>query len=263
MGRIFRHRELRPRPSLFKARAWESHDLDVLARAVADLALGQSEHVEELLRSSDAWKATGADYAIDGAIQLLSVPPGQDAWHRDGWVFQLISWIAAIEECDGPTRIPQMEQASKGFDGLQLEADKVSGEVKRVIVFEDKATNSPRRKVREEVWTSFQEVEDGDRDPALAAEVGFLLRSLPNINRAQVIDAIMRHSDARAYRVSVTCGSHHAWGKDFNGLYEGFEHVVPGQRHRRRGNVFEVADLRGWMDRLCSRAIELLEDDRV
>ncbi|GAA5196552.1 hypothetical protein [Microbacterium jejuense] len=263
MGRLLRHRKLKPRHQLYRGRAWEPRDLEALARAIADLALGQWRHVEALLHSTEGWDATGANYAVDGAIQLLTVPPGKDPWHRDGWVFQLISWIAAVEENQGPARMPQMEQASKGFDGLQLVVDRKSGYPSRLIIFEDKATSAPRDMVRDDVWPSFEAVEAGERNPALAAEVGYLLERVSGADVPAAVDRLMRDASRRAYRVSVTVGSHHARAEAFNGLFDGFEEVVPGARSRRHGNVLEVTDLREWMNLLCTRAIELLEEQRV
>lgn len=263
VGRIFRHVKLRPRHAHFRGRRWEVHDFDSLARAIADLALGQCAHVEKLLRSSDAWQPVGATYAIDAAIKSLTVPPGSKPWHRDGWVFQLISWIAAIEESDGLTRVPQMDQASKGFDGLQLEMNPSTNGAKRAIIFEDKATDSPRTTVRDKVWPEFADIDAGNRHPALAAEIGALLRGRDEAEITSSIDQILRDPAGLAYRASITAGKHHARAAGFNGLFDGFKTSVRGRRRRRRGNVFEVDDLRGWMDSLCSRAIELLEADRV
>jgi hypothetical protein len=263
VGRIFRHRKLRPRHARFRARRWEPRDHETLARAIADLALGQSAHVERLLRSTDAWRSVPANYAIDAAIKSLSVAPSKDPWHRDGWVFQLISWIAAVEESDGLTRTPQMDQASKGFDGLQLEFAPGTEYVERAIVFEDKATDSPRDTVRDKVWPEFEDIEAGNRHPALAAEIGSLLRGRDEEAIQSTIDRIMRDPSGLAYRVSITTGQYHAQAAAFNGLFDGYEDSIPGRRRRRRGNVLEVDDLRNWMDSLCARAIELLENDRV
>lgn len=263
VGRLLKHRKLRPRHPEFRAHSWKPRDFDQLAQAIADLALGQWQHVEELLRTEGNWRPADANYALDGAIQLLSVPPGQNPWHRDGWVFQLISWIAAVEDNIGPARMPQMEQASKGFDGLQLVIDSSSGAARYLIIFEDKATDSPRDTVRDDVWPSFEALEAGVRNPALAAELGYLLARVPGADVRGTVDRIMRDPAGRRYRVSITAGSYHARAAAFNGLFDGFVSAVPGSRARRHGNVFEVSDLRPWMESLCGKAVELLETQRV
>jgi hypothetical protein len=70
------------------------------------------------------------------AIRLLAVPAGSDPRHRDGWMFQTISWLAANRA--NPTaaiRAPHMILAHKGFDGLQIEIDVSSGLVTAAVIF--------------------------------------------------------------------------------------------------------------------------------
>lgn len=260
VGRIFQHVKPAFRHPQWKARLWRVNDENELAHAIADLALGQWAHVVKLLETSDEWKPANADYAIDGAIRDLTVAPGKDPWHRDGWVFQMISWIVAVESGKGPVRAPQMDQASKGFDGLQI---RMSGKsVKRVILFEDKATDSPRDTVREKVWPEFEDLEAGTRNHALSGEIASLLSTIHGIDPATAVDRIMRKPRKRSYRVSVTTGEYHARAADFNGLFDGYEGVVKGARRRRHGHVLELEDLRPWMNALCDRAIQLLESRR-
>lgn len=74
---------------------WIVSDEDDLASKVAHIALGRSRHVAAILANIDKKKpATRAD-AAQGAIKLLTVPNGSKPHHRDGWIFQAISWIAA------------------------------------------------------------------------------------------------------------------------------------------------------------------------
>lgn len=74
---------------------WGVADENDLAAKVAHLALGQARHVAGILSGIDKKApATRAD-AAKGAIKLLTVESGKDSYHRDGWIFQAISWIAA------------------------------------------------------------------------------------------------------------------------------------------------------------------------
>ncbi|PWB98222.1 hypothetical protein [Homoserinimonas hongtaonis] len=262
MGRILQYHGREKLRASFEAQVWELGDFDALARAIADLALGQWRHVEALLKSASEWGPISEDYAIDSAINSLTVTTGSDPWHRDGWVFQLISWIAAVEADAGPVRAPQMDQASKGFDGLQLIFDTAGANVSHVLIFEDKATDSPRDTVRDDVWPSFRNLEEGQRNSALSAEVASLLDRVPGIDVPKTVDRIMREPAARAYRVSVTAKSFHADHETLRDLFKGFDEAVAGEPTRRRANVFKVEDLRPWMKELCTCAIELLEGAR-
>src|SRR4051812_12656504 len=83
---------------------------------VARVALGQFRHVSKILAGVDPDDPpTTRDHAAD-AIELLTVPDGEDPWHRDGWIFQTISWIAAHQQSHGAvTRPPHIIKAHKGF----------------------------------------------------------------------------------------------------------------------------------------------------
>src|SRR3546814_15708703 len=101
------------------------------SESVARVARGQYRHVARILAGADvAGPATTADH-IAGATKFLTVEAGKDPWHRDGWLFQTISWIAAHQNARGAiTRAPHALKAHKGLDGMQLE---VGAAGKRVV----------------------------------------------------------------------------------------------------------------------------------
>lgn len=46
-------------------------------------------------------------------------------WHRDGWMFQVISWIAAhLQNPEDLIAPPHMIHAHKGFDGIHVRVDR-------------------------------------------------------------------------------------------------------------------------------------------
>src|SRR5258708_1380304 len=74
---------------------WEIADEADLARKVAMVALGQYRHGAQILAGIDKKPLPTRNEAAAAAIKRLTVPDDGDPWHRDGWVFQTISWIAA------------------------------------------------------------------------------------------------------------------------------------------------------------------------
>ena len=109
---------------------WTVDDEDALAEMIARVALGQSRAVERILSATDALPADYPTGGFSGAMALLTVEDGADAYHRDGWVFQVISWIAAHRQDDHALiRAPQMIKADKGLDGLMIQFD--DGDVAR------------------------------------------------------------------------------------------------------------------------------------
>ena len=103
--------------------SWTIADEEALARQIAIVAVGHSRHVERILAGAQLAPAPTTASSAKAAVKLLTVA-GNDPSHRDGWMFQVISWIAAHRATPGGLiRAPQMRLADKGFDGLQLELD--------------------------------------------------------------------------------------------------------------------------------------------
>ena len=160
---------------LCSGNSWEVTNEEVLARQIASVALGQSRHVERVLAGAGLGPLPDVPSAATAAIEMLTVD-GVDSSHRDGWMFQVMSWIAAHRaDPGGLIRAPQMQLAQKGFDGLQLRLDHDNQVVAAAVIFEDKATSNPRDTIRDQVWPEFSKLEHGKRDNLLTAEVVALL----------------------------------------------------------------------------------------
>jgi len=102
---------------------------------IARGALGQSRAVERILSATNGLPADYPTGGFAGAMAPLTVEEGADPYHRDGWVFQVISWIAAHrEDDDALIRAPQMSKADKGLDGLMIQFE--DGDVARVVICE-------------------------------------------------------------------------------------------------------------------------------
>lgn len=73
---------------------WVVEDIDLLAERVARVALGQYRHVGHILEGLNARPPkTSAEIGAD-ALTKMKVDKNGNAWQRDGWIFQVISWIA-------------------------------------------------------------------------------------------------------------------------------------------------------------------------
>lgn len=242
---------------------WDIADEADLARKVAMVALGQYRHVAQILAEIDKKPPPTHENAAAAAIKLLTVYDGADPWHRDGWVFQTISWIAAhLTEKGVVARAPHAIEAHKGFDGMQLRLDKKGKSVTAVIIFEDKATESPRETVRTDVWKGIRALEKGERMPELIHEVTTVLeaqqRIFPGLDVDEAIETIL-WEEVRHYRVSITTSSTHAKDAARKRLFKGFDMVAPGEVARRRADTIHFDDLRDWMDEFCKATIAQIE----
>lgn len=241
--------------SLCHGSTWTVVDEDLLADQIARIALGQSRHVQRILAGANLAAPSTTDSAASAAIDLLTVANGVDPWHRDGWIFQAMSWIAAIKAAPGGIiRSPQMILAHKGFDGLQLEVDISTGVVTAAIIFEDKATDNPRATIRDDVWPEFSKLEAGDRENVLVADVIALLQTQSNIDPDLAIENIIWNK-ARSYRISITVGDTHADTGGRRRLFKGYNENVADPIQRRRGETFHINNLRQWMAALALKAI--------
>jgi hypothetical protein len=186
--------------------SWQVADETELARQIAVIALGYSHHVQKILTNTHVLMPGSAYDNVPSALELLTVV-GADSSHRDGWIFQAISWIAALQSCPNAViAAPHMQHADKGFDGMQLEIDEHSSKVSAAIVFEDKATTNPRNTLLRKdkgVWKEFGELESGKRNAFFTAKVIALLKSDTSLEPDSAIESII-WKEARKYRVSIT-----------------------------------------------------------
>lgn len=238
---------------------WTVQDEGTLADQIASVAIGQSLHVQRILAGANLGAAPNTKTAATSAVTLLTVVGG-DPWHRDGWMFQVMSWIAAhTANPGGAIRSPHMILAHKGFDGLELEIDDKAGNVSAVIIFEDKATDNPRKTIREEVWPDFKQLEAGDRENVLTAEVVSLLQTLPAVDPDVAIQKII-WKQARHFRVCITVGDSHSTSAGRLRLFRNYEKIAVGAIKKRRAETFYVNDLRGWMSGLAAKAIAAIHN---
>ncbi|OYU29003.1 MAG: hypothetical protein CFE41_03180 [Burkholderiales bacterium PBB2] len=233
---------------------WSVPSVDELANAIAIIAVGQALHVAKILHGAGIAGKPTTKGAIKGATRLLT-SSGNIA-HRDGWMFQVMSWLAAQLRTPGALmNTPHMIHAHKGLDGLQVSIDGAD-KVTAVVLFEDKATENPRSMVRDKVWPEFAEFETGENEHLIAAEVALLLNRAGHSDPQQAVADVM-WSQVRRYRLSIT--AEQSTEETQSQLFKGYERIVPGEAIRRRAEVFEVVNLRKWMDDLATLAIKKAE----
>lgn len=235
---------------------WTVDDEDALAEMIARVALGQSRAVERILEATDASPAKFPRGGFAGARALLTVETGADPYHRDGWVFQVVAWIAAHrQDNDALIRAPQMIKADKGLDGLIIQFD--DDDVARVVVCEEKATENAREMIRDDVWDEFTEFETGARDNELVATVTAILERTGYPQPDKIVADVL-WSDTRAFRVAVTVGKTHATQVGRKRLFKGYEVVVSGDVDRRRAETLLLDDIRGWIASIAEKALEVV-----
>jgi hypothetical protein len=235
---------------------WVVEDEEALAEHVARIAVGQYRHVAKILAGTGSAPPPSDGDVKANAITLLTAEDPANPWHRDGWLFQAISWIAAHTGGGAAIRPPHLIKAHKGFDGLQLELSP-DGDVQAVIIFEDKATEHPRDTIRDDVLPGIVKLEKGERRNELGQEVAALLetqvRTYPDLDVDAAVQRIV-WKEARRYRVAITVASPHGDAKR-KALFKDYDTSAPGDLQRRGGETMAIPELRKWMHAFASLVI--------
>lgn len=231
---------------------WAVEDIDVLAERVARVAMGQYRHVAQILEGLAAAAPASKEQHAENALKKLAVAKNGDPWQRDGWLFQIISWIAANQQKQGATLAPpHIFHAHKGFDGMQLELSEDGKSVTAIVVFEDKATDDARDMIREKVWPDIVKLEAGERVAELTHEATAMLEAQqhfhPDLDIDDAIDRIL-WQEVRRYRVSITIDDTHNGGDKRKSLFKDYDSSAKGKVIRRRAETMHFDDLRKWMD---------------
>jgi len=244
---------------------WSIPDEDRLAELVAELLLGHHRHIRKILNFESSSSPSRVSCIRAEKIKkiLQDVPhinlphTEQDKrYHRDGWLFQMISWIA-IRQHDPTvlTAIPHTQPAAKGFDNLVVEVS--DGRLVGVIVGEDKATENPRKTITSKIWPDIDDFEKELLDSDLMAEVTAIIEAGGYGDDADAMIKNVFWQQVRRYRVTVA-GPY----QDHESLFKGFVDRAPGPIERRRGEVLILDDLRVWFDGFSEKVVAALESRR-
>lgn len=249
---------------------WAVKDENRLAKLIAIIAMGQAAHAAKIIAELRPADPAVSHKALKAAAQhQLSItgdtPERRDAsrWRRDGFLFEAISWIAARQE-GGETALlkdPHLKSTTQGIDGLMVELDPEKSELLRATIFEDKCSEDPRRKFRDEVLPTFTDHHENKRGPELASAAAALIERA-GLDGTAATQAAARILDRefRRYRAALAVTSmddskerRQALFKDYNEL-KGI-----GQPQRVGASFVTPGGLRDWFDGLATRAIGYIE----
>jgi hypothetical protein len=254
-----------PTNALFSGYIWKLKDEEELAHLVALILLGRYLHVEKILDKLKPKGLSVGNTAKEEAKAKLVVKAGKDPWHRDGLVFQAISWIAAHKAPAGGTSVfslPHQIPAHKGFDGLQIELDndkKLTG----VIIFEDKATDNPRTTIQQQVWPELTRLHNDERQTEVMQETTALLQRAAVDDPDELIEGIV-WKNLRRFRVSITGENGHDVDPKLSALFKGYDGAVPGPDATvRRAEVVCLGDLRPWMRQFAGKVSKAIDEVNV
>lgn len=241
---------------------WHVVDETALAKAVGWVLVGQYVHAEAIIRGQPTTAPFVVATAKQQVIQRLETT-ASDALiaHRDGWIFQQISWIAAILDTAEPVvaSAPHSRPAEKGFDIVLVPLADATTAKLELIIGEDKATTNPRATIRDGVWPEIAKLEAGKRDAEVQATLTSLIAGSGLTNKDALSTAAFWQRKKR-YRVCVTIpdGSDNAAAR--RALFAGYDVHAPGPTpERRKAETFALTDLRAWMNAFSLKVVAQVE----
>ena len=250
---------------------WTAADLDLLARIIAIIAMGQATHAAQIINELLPAEPAINDEALSAdAKQVLSISGKTDKerdvsrYHRDGLIFEAISWASAQQATNGKAllRDPHIKSTTQGLDGLMIELEDEHSEIRRVTIFEDKCSDNPRRMFRDEIMPAFLTYHEQSRANELVAATAALLgKAGVKGTKATKAAARVLDKEYRAYRgcLAITPKDDSQERRDH--LFKGYERLGGIAANQRVGGVLITAnDLRAWFDALANLAIANIDN---
>lgn len=260
----------------------EDKNRNQLIEIIAYLYLRQEENAQRVINALEPHRRALRGRVVQNVVKKLTAPREEDLKlsrsknkeqrdsakkridtsivHRDGLLFQHISWVAAhLALPNGRMTSPHVRPADKGFDGFIIELDKKGTAIKRIVLCEDKASKSPRRLITSSVWPEFSDILAGERDDEILADLVTLLKSIHNIDAETAVDKMFWES-AREFRVAMATSEDQRKAGEFLHIIAGFEEVVGGNLGSRTAGVLPFQDVRQGLDIFAKEVINKVEE---
>lgn len=215
-----------------------------LAELIAKLVMGWSRHVSRLIKNLDPHYPDVDKATIQFQLDVLN---DGDTPKIDGWLFQMISWLVLAEQHKGNPNFfqhnPHPQKAMHGLDGIAVTL-KADGSIDRIIITEDKCTDSPRNKITQEVYPEFVEIEAGTKNNAIMQQVEALLTDEALIR----VQNDITNPNYRQYRVAITRLDKYDSDDGRKSLFKDYDQKVGGADvDRRTCSTTNFDDMRVWM----------------
>lgn len=250
---------------------WEINNEDELARIVGLIAKCQFGHAQSILHgihvdTIDYPPEIEAEIKQD-VISALTVPVdgngkeerGTPKWHRDGFLFEAISWLVA-RKAHGPEvlmRDPHIGSTTQGLDGLMIQLNDAKDQVIKTTVFEDKCTEDARGTFRDKTLPALQ-VHHAHNRKILESANTLLRQTLP-ANLISKVAARAIQLDVRQYRASLTILPAEDSQIGRARIFKDYGTLAGLQRTDRIGCTFlSAGDVREWFEQFAKKVINSL-----
>lgn len=237
-------------------------DEDLLAEWVAQLLLGNSQHISRIIEGLHSTGVNLRNKAIDSIISQLNTIGD---FKRDGWLFQMISWIALntnLYNQFGPGKVfmnaPHTAPAQHGLDGFSLVIDDKK-QIRYVVLCEDKCSIDARKIITSQVFPELVDFEEGRYDNRVFTEISSVIRGEDGGVLLQSIQDDIVNNKYWMYRIGITRQDEHDDEDGRKKLYKDYDKKVSGSVDRRSAASINLGDLRKWMTLFSEKVIIALE----
>lgn len=231
---------------------WVLARRDLAVEVIAQVAIGQVEHAMRIL---DGQQPGHDEITKKGVAETIKYVQGCPKDHRDGWMFQVISWYANLQhDPQAFVRMPLPTATRQGFDGVSLRMSSDGSEIEYVVISEEKATLQPRRRFLKEVIPDFCALEAGERERELRPELLVLLQAAKADPTAILNTGVWK--GRKRYRAAI-CTSNGRLPKKEE-LFESFDTKIPGDATKRHAHRFVHSDMRAFFEDLTQDVLQHL-----
>jgi len=189
---------------------------------------------------------------------------GYPKWQRDGFVFEVISWIAAkITYGDHALlKNPHVSATSQGLDGLMLQLNGEKDAVESSTVFEDKCTDDPRDTFLAKVVPGFLDRHQNLRSAEIIDAAGALLRIAGLADKdAARLSAAVTEIAKRKYRAAFSLPPNFDTLAARQSLFADYDRIKNINPEQRIGASFITpTDMRDWIAEVAEKAIDYLDN---
>ncbi len=239
----------------------------ILAEYIGKILLGHYAHVKRIINALSSSIPTFENSDIDFAIAKLKETgkTKNEIEKRDGWVFQIISWLALFVAHNGEhfyCQQPHDAPAQHGLDGVAILLDKQLT-LKNIIITEDKCTEH-HRVIIPEIWKEFIQFEKGVHNNQIVSRVSALLENLEGGNVLEANRNDIYKKERWKYRIGINRNEKYQKKENRKKLFKGYDNCVTGTfPHRRYSSTIYKDNIREWMEQLCQKVITFLESQKI
>lgn len=246
-------------------RQWSVVDEDQLAVLVAKVLIGRAHHVERILQGAQQ-QAVGVPNAQRTALQLLLLTTNEAIIsHRDGLLFEIISWIVAVitSATNEVISMPHLKSTQQGLDTIKVGFDQQSRTLTQATIYEQKCTVRPRDRFRDEVLPAFQAWVSHSRDNQLTQEATALLVrfNLTDEEQLHVYDRLVQEHPL-VFDAALTVTPVPFETDNCVALFADYATITPNVEDRW-GNTFPIPDIRAWFAALAQNVWQRIEANNV